>query len=40
MFSMPQRNILSTINNQRKRKTDEEMDQSEDEIDVISGENF
>ena len=40
MFSMPQRNMLSTINNQRKRKADEEMDQSEDEIDVISGKNF
>ena len=32
--------MLSAINNQRKRKADEEMDQSEDEIDVISGKNF
>ena len=40
MFSMPQRNMLSAINNQRKRKADEEMDQSEDEIDVLSGKNF
>ena len=32
--------MLSAINNQRKGKANEEMDQSEDEIDVISGKNF